>query len=119
MKSKRLYITMSIFIVLMVGGGTFISVYFEDIQIKWYIWKLDSEDKAEKNKAFEWLKTIAKDNLEDKRLKAFFKHPESLEQVEFELDEMEKPLSFSTDWKKPSLFSAVENGDLVDLKIML
>jgi len=106
MKSKKLYITMSIFIVVMVGGGTMVSVYWEKIQIRCYIGKLDSEDKNEKKKAFEWLKTLAKKNIEDKRLMAFFKHPESGKQLNVE-------------GKNHSLHLAAKNGDIVDLKILL
>jgi len=102
-KSKRLYITMSIFILVMVGGGTILGVSFrENIQIRRYIWKLDSEDVNEKKKAFDWLKKRANKNIEDIRLTAFFKHPESLEMVKI----------------KPFLFTVL-SGDLVDIKIML
>jgi len=142
MKSKKLYITMSIFIIVMVGGGTFVSVYWEDIKIRYYIWKLDSKDKqeeaidwleikaserkpddliwdtliafqirkldsktkAEKKKAFDWLKKLAEENIDDSRLKAFFKHPESLKQVK-------------TRWNEPSLI--LGNFDLVNVWIML
>jgi len=99
---------MSIFIVVMVGGGTFVSVYWKDIQIRWYIHKLDSEDKGERKKAFDWLYKKAKKDMEDSRLEAFFKHPESLKQVE--VDKWGEPIS---------LVSAVENGEIVELKILL
>jgi len=109
MKSKKLYISMSIFIVVMVGGGTVFSFYFEDIQIRYYIWKLDTNNEAEQKKAFEWLYEKAEEDIEDKRLKAFFKHPESKRQVELE-DEWGDPIS---------LFSATENGEFVNIKILL
>jgi len=79
-----------------------VSVYWEDIQIQWYIWKLDSKDEAMKKKAFKLLYEEAKKNLVDTRLKAFFKHPESLRQLNGE-----------------SLFSVVLTGEFVDLKILL
>jgi len=65
MKSKRLYISMSIFIVIMVGGGTFLSLYWEDIQIRWFIYKLDLEDKKEQERVFKWLENKASERKPD------------------------------------------------------
>jgi len=75
--SKRLYITMSIFIVVMVGGGTVFSFYFEDIQIRWYISKLDSIDMSRRKAAFDWLYEKAKKNPSDERMEKFYEHPNS------------------------------------------
>jgi len=121
MKSKKLYIIMSIFIVVMVGGGTFVSVYWEDIKIQYWIWKLDSKSQEEREEAFWWLRKLAEKNLEDKRLKGFFKHPESRKQLEVDTVWAFETLGERKEFTTLGflLSFAVAGGDLVNIKIML
>jgi len=110
MKSKRLYITMSIFILLMVGGGTILGVSFrEDIQIRWYIYKLDSGDVKEKEKAFEWLYKKAKKNPDDERLKGFYSHRFSFVKASL----------INKIWSLTPLGLAVFGNNMVYVKILL
>jgi len=127
MKSKRLYITMSIFIVIMVGGGTILGISFrEDIQIRWYVLKLDSGDKAERNNAFEWLYEKAKKSPEDGRLKGFYRHDFSAKRLSDYYAGiplwMEFPTGSFSGRKKEdaiSFYDAVFVDDIVALKILL
>jgi len=72
---------MSIFIVFIVGGGTLVGVYFENIKIQWYIHKLDSKDERERAWAFQRLYELAKRNPDDERFKGFYGHQFSFMQV--------------------------------------
>jgi len=106
MTSRKLLITVSCGILVGVIGPVLLVQNSESIKIRWYTWKLGSEDAAVRKKAFGWLKRLAKDNLKDKRLESFFKHSESLKQVKAE-------------GKKSSLISVAAKGDFVDLNILL
>jgi len=106
MTNRKLLIGVSLGILIAIIGPVMLVQNTESIKIRWYTWKLDSEDATTRKNAFEWLKTLAQKNLEDKRLKAFFKHPESRRQVEAKKD-------------PPALVSSAKNGDLVELKILL
>jgi len=82
MKSRKLLLTVSLGILVAIAGAGVVIQNGESIKIRWYTWKLGSEDAAVRKKAFGWLKKRAKDNLKDSRLQVFFKHPESRKQVE-------------------------------------
>ena len=105
MTNRKLLLTVSLGILAAMIGAWVVIQNSESIKIQLYTWKLDSENETARKKAFEWLKTLAKKNLKDRKLKAFFKHPESQRQLESE-------------GKKP-LFSAVASGDFVNLMILL
>ena len=106
MTHHKFLLTVAIGILAAMIGAWVVIQNSESLKIMWYTWKLDSKDITARKKAFEWLKTLAKEKLEDTKLKAFFIHPESRKQVEAELE-------------PPFLVSAAKNGDLVDLKILL
>jgi len=107
--NRKLLLTVSLGILVAIIGPVLLVQSSESIKIRWNIYKLGNEDATTRKKAFGWLKRLAKDNLEDKRLKAFFKHPESLKQVEIEAEaKLEIPL-----------ISAVNDGNLVYLRILL
>jgi len=126
--TRKLLITVSCGILVAIAGAGVVIQKGESIKIRWYTWKMGSEDTAVRMKAFEWLYKKAEINIEDTRLEAFFKHPESRKQAVAEgknnLLGVSVVRKFSSGWyveweAKNPLFSAVENGDLVNLKILL
>jgi len=129
--SRKLLLTVSCGILVAIAGAGVVIQKGESIKIRWYVWTLDSEDEATRKKAFGWLKRLAKENIEDKRLEAFFKHPESRKQLEAEKYLSSVPFlgqipkgglwrrQVEHKWETRALFTAVLRRDLVESKILL
>ena len=63
MTNRKLLLTVSLGILAAIAGAGVVIQKGESIKIRWYVWKLDSEDAATRKKAFKWLKRLAKENV--------------------------------------------------------